>query len=80
MTDADVKPRYVHDCYKCEFLGVFKNYDLYYCGAEPVSGQTLIARYGPDGDYISGFESGRSGFHPILAVAYAMHVAAKEGW
>lgn len=42
--------RYRHDCEECVFLGVHEKYDLYFCGANP----TVIARYGVDGDYLSG--------------------------
>lgn len=46
--------RHEHDCSKCKFLGQFKEYDLYFCPTEP----TLIARYGPDGEYRSGLSFG----------------------
>lgn len=44
------KPQHLHDCEECVFLGTHENYDLYYCSANP----TVIARYGSEGDYISG--------------------------
>jgi len=47
-----MKPFYEHDCPMCVFLGHYENQDLYYCDNEP----TLIARYGSDGDYVSGME------------------------
>jgi len=45
-------PRYVHECSTCIFLGLYEEYDLYYC---PQSGNpTVIARYSSDGpDYLS---------------------------
>lgn len=45
-------PRYQHDCDKCHSLGPYQEYDLYVCpeGIDP----TVIARFGPDGDYLSG--------------------------
>lgn len=46
-------PRYKHDCSKCYFLGHHNEYDLYFC-PEQVTGPTVIARYGIDGDYCSG--------------------------
>lgn len=42
--------RYPHDCDECVFLGTHEKYDLYFCGANP----TVIARYGTEGDYLSG--------------------------
>lgn len=48
-------PRYEHDCQKCEFLGQYKEYDLYFCPNEP----TIIARYSDEGgDYGSGLVFG----------------------
>lgn len=42
-------PRYQHDCECCTFLGPFEKFDLYGCD------DTVIARYGDQGDYVSGF-------------------------
>jgi len=43
-----------HDCDGCSYLGSLDYQgvpiDFYYCPNEP----TLVARYGPDGDYSSG--------------------------
>jgi hypothetical protein len=52
--------RYKHDCNKCVFLGNYNEYDLYFCAignfmVEP----TVIARYGEDGDYLSGLRNVR---------------------
>lgn len=45
------RPRYVHDCTSCIFLGEHGGYDLYYCPGEP----TIVCRYGSDGpEYTSG--------------------------
>jgi hypothetical protein len=44
------KPIFEHDCEKCIFLGHYEGYDLYFCKNEP----TVIARYGENGDYMSG--------------------------
>ena len=44
-------PLFQHDCSFCNFLGNFNGHDLYHC--KGVS-ETLIARYGGDGDYVSG--------------------------
>lgn len=38
-------PRYTHDCDACKYLGVYLDYDLYYCGGDP----TVVARYGDEG-------------------------------
>lgn len=52
------KPRFDHDCEDCEYLGWYDpkehhKYDLYYCPREG----TVIARWGPDGQYVSGWHS-----------------------
>lgn len=39
--------RYQHDCGKCTFLSPLDQYDVYYCSNE----NTMIYRYGIDGDY-----------------------------
>jgi len=45
------QPKFIHDCDNCIFLGIYEEYDLYYCDNEP----TIIARYGDNGpDYMSG--------------------------
>ena len=49
-------PIHEHDCDKCIFLGNHESeytgkVDLYLCPNEP----TLISRFGPNGDYSSGF-------------------------
>lgn len=59
MTEA----RYIHDCDECVFLGAESQYDLYFCGANP----TVIARYGTEGDYLSGLALVSK--VPVLAVA-----------
>lgn len=47
-------PRYTHDCVDCEFLGEWKEYDLYFCTQGGVRA-TVIGRYGNEGpDYSSG--------------------------
>lgn len=57
--------RYTHDCGECEFLGQYKEYDLYYCEKEP----TVIARYGNDGpEYMSGISF--VGVSEPLTIAY----------
>ena len=45
--------RYEHDCANCKPLGEFDEFDLYFCEQGGV-GPTVIARFGPDGDYFSG--------------------------
>ena len=47
------KPRFVHDCVSCAFLGYFNGHDLYFCPKQ-VGGPTVIARYGTLGKYCSG--------------------------
>jgi hypothetical protein len=55
--------RYLHDCEECVFLGVHEQYDLYFCAANP----TVIARYGTEGDYLSGLAL--VSLVPVLAIA-----------
>ena len=45
--------RHEHDCEKCKILGEFQEFDLYFC-EQQIGGATVIARFGPDGDYSSG--------------------------
>jgi len=42
---ARKRPRYIHDCEKCKFLGTWEAYDLYFCDEKTLGG-TVIARYG----------------------------------
>lgn len=44
--------RYEHDCDQCKPLGVHDEFDLYFC--EQHGMPTVIARFGVDGDYLSG--------------------------
>lgn len=68
MSETSNKPLYVHDCDCCKFLGRFSwaqpgsekadDYDLYYHGnGKNSDGETVIARFGRDGDYYSGIWS-----------------------
>ncbi len=45
-------PKFIHDCYMCQFVGRHKGQDLYtHKGSKP----TYLLRYGDDGqDYVSG--------------------------
>ncbi len=70
-----VPPHYEHDCNTCVFLGTYTNpdtsdkFDLYYHPVDAHSfGETIIARYGIEGDYISGLTL--VGFDRTLTVAY----------
>jgi hypothetical protein len=55
LTPPMEQPRYEHYCRTCEFLGQYKEFDLYYCSNEP----TIIARYSDEGgDYGSGLVFG----------------------
>lgn len=62
--------RYLHDCEECVFLGTHERYDLYCCPANP----TVIARYGTDGDYLSGLLV--AGTVPVLAIATVRAITA----
>jgi len=43
--------RFEHDCDRCEFLGQYREYDLYFCPSEP----TIICRFSSHGhEYKSG--------------------------
>jgi hypothetical protein len=50
------KPKYIHDCKECHFLGTLDNtFDLYFCDKQGKGRETVIARYGDKGaDYLSG--------------------------
>lgn len=50
-------PTYQHNCEACTYLGNFDGHDLYHCTqARLPSTRTLIARFGPGPDYLSGVE------------------------
>ncbi|MDD4081832.1 MAG: hypothetical protein PHD05_00460 [Sphaerochaetaceae bacterium] len=50
-----IKPRYIHDCSNCTFLGTFEEYDLYVCSYNNKIIKTVVGRFSSDGpDYISG--------------------------
>lgn len=55
-----VKPRWEHDCSDCTWLGPLNSADLYACitgyGPDNLKIETVIARYGPEGEYRSGLE------------------------
>ena len=69
--DATAKPRYEHDCDKCQYLGRYSDEqydeaDLYYCDREP----TVIVRYADDGpSYSSGMVLADRGLNPALVEA-----------
>lgn len=55
------KPRYTHDCPACQFLGHYKEYDLYFCDNEIAVFKTVIARFGNEGpEYASGMPFGEA--------------------
>lgn len=45
--------RHKHDCEQCRPLGEFMEFDLYFC-EQQIGGPTVIARFGPNGNYNSG--------------------------
>lgn len=68
-------PRYEHTCDACSFLGLFDEYDLYFC---PQSGifPTVIARFSSrNGDYLSGLAFADS----VPALAHAKSLAVSQG-
>jgi hypothetical protein len=62
LTKASEQPRYYHTCPRCQYLGMLKQYDLYFCDQLSVSrhgkravNPTVVARYSDSGpDYLSG--------------------------
>ncbi len=75
------KPLFGHDCRKCKFLGSFQSpennwwYDLYFCGSNGFDSirESVLARYGYDGNYSSGF------FLGISQLVEAMKRAVQNG-
>jgi hypothetical protein len=65
-------PRWEHDCVDCTWLGSLGDADLYACilgvGPDNLRIQTVIARYGPDGEYVSGLDFVNQ--NPRLAAAF----------
>ena len=51
--ENSLKPRHPHDCECCTFLGHHEEYDLYHC-KQGGFGDTVVARFGENGDYSSG--------------------------
>ena len=69
MADEEEKPRYLHDCDKCIFLGRYtdgtsqQECDLYVCLRNP----TVVARYSGYGpSYMSGLPFAKPGSNPYL--------------
>lgn len=54
---GDHTPKHEHDCDRCNFVGNYthngEELDLYHC-VGGFDGETVIARYGEMGDYMSG--------------------------
>ena len=52
MFNPASKPRYVHDCDNCLFLGCYRDFDVYWCqDSTSIDGGSIIARnsdLGPD--------------------------------
>lgn len=69
------KPFHKHDCNNCTHLKSVTvdntNYDLYFCtqGFDEPYCHTLIARYGKDGDYLSGMKFSDDGILREAAMA-----------
>lgn len=61
---ANCEPaRFKHDCDNCDYLGRFKEYDLYFCDNEP----TVIGRFSDEGaDYTSGMVFARPDGSEVL--------------
>ncbi len=56
---GDRKPLHEHDCDSCTFLGTWDHYDLYHCSASDAV-PTVIARWGPAENYVSGLPIARA--------------------
>lgn len=68
-----MKPRYLHDCEQCVFLGQHEEYDLYYCtGYE----KTPVARRS---DAPSDYISGSCWWPDYEAIRVALKLAAHKG-
>lgn len=82
--NINVRPKHQHDCTECRFLGSYyykgETYDLYYCSQN--GNPTVVARYGKDGDYLSGMWSAKSDLtdgHSNSPLAMALKTAEKMG-
>lgn len=58
-------PQHPHDCKKCEFKGRFGKFDVYVCPKPNHAMDSLIARYGKEGNYFS-----------MMRVAFAQAVSS----
>lgn len=70
---VEERPRYVHDCSKCTFLGCYDEADLYFCKAQ-CTGETVLARFSDEG---SNYQSGLCfayGVNPLLTRARRLAV------
>jgi hypothetical protein len=77
MTEETEKPKFIHDCDACTFLGHYNNHDLYACARKGAI-DTVIARYGDDGPaYASGLIFALRGLIPELVEAFLR--ARKKG-
>lgn len=59
------KPQHQHDCKTCEFKGRYGKYDVYVCPKPNHAMDSLIARYGKEGNYFS-----------MMRVAFAQAISA----
>lgn len=76
-------PRFKHDCSSCVYLGStvidsversgVEEFDLYVCPAKApgAKAETVVARFGEDGNYHSGLEFGRTAFNNLPTMVYA---------
>jgi hypothetical protein len=70
-----MKPRWEHDCKRCQYLGTYGSVDMYFCDKQKIGGLTVVARYGSDGpEYTSGIALAKMApeaeHHMALRVAY----------
>ena len=73
MLPTSDTPRFQHDCDVCQFLGHYRDHDLYFCDATPAV-PTVRARYGSDGmQYTSGLQLAE--FDPHLTEARERAIA-----
>lgn len=77
ITYTPEPPRYEHDCRSCRYLGQWNEFDLYYCPQQGL--QTVVARFGKDGDYASGWVGIEPGAKASPALVVARSVAEVTG-
>jgi hypothetical protein len=78
VLELHLGPRYKHDgCSSCQYLGRFKDYDLYYC--EGITTKTVLARYSSEpSEYLSGWGLYMVPLMIAEAMAYRKNFVGKD--